>query len=348
MNEAMMNESAFTAAASVDAPPLLEVRDLDVRFTTPGGVVHAVDGVSLLVRAGETLAIVGESGCGKSTLARTIMGIEHAQRGKLRYAGRSIPAGGRERRALARELQLIFQDPDASLNPRSTIGSAVAEPLVIHRPALSRNERRRTVDALLRRVGIDPTLFDRYPHELSGGQRQRVCIARALSLEPRLLILDEAVSALDVSIRAQILNLLVELQRSLGLTYLFITHDLGVVRYLAHRVAVMYLGQIVEEADTEALFEDPQHPYTRALLGAVLPVNAEAGRPAPGLMGDVPSPLRPPPGCRFHTRCPRAFERCSAQAPPHYELGARRVRCFLVDPASAEPSSTPSAQSSAR
>jgi oligopeptide/dipeptide ABC transporter ATP-binding protein len=284
---------------------------------------------------------VGESGCGKSTLARTIMGIEHAQRGQLRYAGRPIPEGGRARRELARELQLIFQDPDASLNPRSTIGSAVAEPLVIHRPALSRDERRRTVDGLLRQVGIDPTLFERYPHELSGGQRQRVCIARALSLEPRLLILDEAVSALDVSIRAQILNLLVELQRSLGLTYLFITHDLGVVRYLAHRVAVMYLGQIVEEADTEALFERPQHPYTRALLGAVLRVDADAARPAPGLTGDVPSPLRPPPGCRFHTRCPLAFERCSAEAPPHYELGARRVRCFLVDPARPEPEIIP-------
>jgi oligopeptide/dipeptide ABC transporter ATP-binding protein len=313
-----------------DPAPLLEVCDLEVCFGTPGGVVRAVDGVSLSLRAGETLAIVGESGCGKSTLARTIMAIEQAQRGQLRYAGRALPAAGRERPALARELQLIFQDPDASLNPRSTIGSAVAEPLIIHRPALSRQERRRTVDGLLRRVGIDPALFDRYPHELSGGQRQRVCIARALSLEPRLLILDEAVSALDVSIRAQILNLLVELQRSLGLTYLFITHDLGVVRHLAHRVAVMYLGQIVEEADTEALFEHPEHPYTRALLGAVLRVDADAARPTPGLTGDVPSPLRPPSGCRFHTRCPLAFERCGAEAPPHYELGARRVRCFLA------------------
>lgn len=314
------------------ATPLLEVRDLEVRFDTPGGVVRAVDGVSLTLQAGETLAIVGESGCGKSTLARTIMGIERAERGQLRYAGRPIPSGGRERRALARELSLIFQDPDASLNPRSTIGSAVAEPFVIHRPGLSRQERRRAVEALLRRVGIDPALLERYPHELSGGQRQRVCIARALSLEPRLLILDEAVSALDVSIRAQILNLLVELQQSLGLAYLFITHDLGVVRYLAHRVAVMYLGHIVEEATTEALFERPEHPYTRALLAAVLRVDARAGRPAPGLSGDVPSPLSPPPGCRFHTRCPLAFERCSAEAPPHYLVGDRRVRCFLLEP----------------
>jgi oligopeptide/dipeptide ABC transporter ATP-binding protein len=328
----MTNESAVTVVASAHAAALLEVRDLEVRFGTPGGVVRAVDGVSLSVRAGETLAIVGESGCGKSTLARTIMGIEHAQRGQLHYAGRPIPEGGRARRELARELQLIFQDPDASLNPRSTIGSAVAEPLVIHRPELSRDERRRTVDGLLRQVGIDPALFERYPHELSGGQRQRVCIARALSLEPRLLILDEAVSALDVSIRAQILNLLVELQRSLGLTYLFITHDLGVVRYLAHRVAVMYLGQIVEEADTEALFERPQHPYTRALLAAVLRVDADATRPTPGLTGDVPSPLRPPPGCRFHTRCPLAFERCSAEAPPHYELAGETQSPRRVSP----------------
>ena len=320
------------------APPLLEVCDLEVCFITPGGVVRAVDGASLALNPGETLAIVGESGCGKSTLARTIMGIERAQRGQIRYAGRPMPAGGSERRALARELQLIFQDPDASLNPRLTIGSAVAEPLAIHRPSLSRQERRRAVEDLLRRVGIDPTLFDRFPHELSGGQRQRVCIARALSLEPRLLILDEAVSALDVSIRAQILNLLVALQQSLGLTYLFITHDLGVVRHIAHRVAVMYLGQIVEEAPTDALFERPEHPYTRALLGAVLQVEADAPRPVPGLPGDVPSPLRPPEGCRFHTRCPLAFERCSKEAPEHYSLagpacGERRARCFLAEPA---------------
>jgi oligopeptide/dipeptide ABC transporter ATP-binding protein len=331
----MTHETRGAAAARSDAEPLLEIRELEVRFSTPGGVVRAVDGVSLALHAGETLAIVGESGCGKSTLARTIVGIERPQHGQLLYAGRPMPEAGRERRALARELQLIFQDPDASLNPRATIGSAVSEPFVIHRPALSRQERRHAVDGLLRRVGIDPTLYERYPHELSGGQRQRVCIARALSLEPRLLILDEAVSALDVSIRAQILNLLVELQEALGLTYLFITHDLGVVRHLAHRVAVMYLGQIVEEAATEALFEGPKHPYTRALLGSVLRVGAGAGRPKPAVTGDVPSPLRPPPGCRFHTRCPLAFERCGAEAPPHYALEARRVRCFLFDPANA-------------
>jgi oligopeptide/dipeptide ABC transporter ATP-binding protein len=322
-----MIERAVTAASA----PLLEVDDLYVQFSTAGGLVRAVDGVSLALHAGTTLAIVGESGSGKSSLARAIMGIERTERGHVRFAGREMPTHGSERRALARELQLIFQDPDASLNPRLTIGQAVAEPLLIHRRELTRQERRDQVESLLRRVGIDPALLERYPHELSGGQRQRVCIARALSLEPRVLILDEAVSALDVSIRAQILNLLVELQRSLGLAFLFITHDLGVVRYIAHRVAVMYLGQIVEEAETDLVFDDPAHPYTRALLAAVLRVSADAPRPTRGLEGDVPSPLRPPAGCRFHSRCPQAFGRCAAEPPPHYPIGERRVRCFLFE-----------------
>jgi oligopeptide/dipeptide ABC transporter ATP-binding protein len=275
---------------------------------------------------------VGESGSGKSTLARAIVGIERAQRGVVRFAGRRVTPGGAERRALGRELQLIFQDPDASLNPRFTVGQAVAEPLIIHQPKLGRLERRRNVESLLRCVGIDPATIDRYPHELSGGQRQRVSIARALSVEPKVLILDEAVSALDVSIRAQILNLLVELQRRFGLAFLFITHDLGVVRYLAHRVAVMYLGQIVEEADTDVLFDGPGHPYTRALLGAVLRVDPDAPRPSLGLFGDAPTPFRPPPGCRFHGRCPQAFARCSTEPPPHDSLAERNVRCFLFDP----------------
>jgi peptide/nickel transport system ATP-binding protein len=311
--------------------PLLEVRDLSVEFNTPVGTVRAVDGVSIALSAGETLAIVGESGCGKSSLARANMGITTARRGQIRFAGRELSARGAARRTSARELQLIFQDPEASLDPRFTIGQAVAEPLAIHRPALSRSERRSVAQSLLTRVGIDAAAYDRYPHEISGGQRQRVCIARALAVEPRALILDEAVSALDVSIRAQILNLLVELQQSLGLAYLFITHDLAVVRQVAHRVAVMYLGQIVEAADTEVIFESPAHPYTRALLGAVLRIAADAPRPALGLRGEVPSPLRPPTGCRFHSRCPEAFGRCSAEAPPEYSLPERRVRCFLFD-----------------
>jgi len=321
------------SAPAPGAPPILEVEDLHVRFPTPGGVVRAVEGVSLRLAAGETLAIVGESGCGKSTLARTILGIETRHTGQIRFDGRELPVAGRARRALSRERPLIFQDPDASLNPRLTIGQAVAEPLIIHQPELSRGARRDAVLSLLGRVGLDPTLVDRYPHELSGGQRQRVSIARALSLKPRVLILDEAVSALDVSIRAQILNLLVALQRDFGLAYLFITHDLGVVRYLSHRVAVMYLGQIVEEAETDALFDDPRHPYTQALLGAVLRVDADAPRPSPGLSGDPPSPLHPPAGCRFFSRCRQAVPRCAEHPPALVALGARRARCVLVDPA---------------
>jgi oligopeptide/dipeptide ABC transporter ATP-binding protein len=313
---------------------LLDVKDLSVQYGTPAGAVRAVDGVSISLKAGETLAIVGESGCGKSSLARAIVGIEAVQRGHVRFAGRELSRRASGRRALAREMQLIFQDPDASLNPTRTIGQAVSEPLAIHRRSLSRMERISAARHLLQRVGIDAASFDRYPHELSGGQRQRVCIARALAVEPRVLILDEAVSALDVSIRAQILNLLVELQQSLALAYLFITHDLGVVRHVAHRVAVMYLGQIVETGDTEVIFGDPAHPYTRALLGAVLRIAADAPRPVLGLHGEVPSPLDPPAGCRFHSRCPQAFGRCSAEAPPAYAFAERRVRCFLLDPGS--------------
>jgi oligopeptide/dipeptide ABC transporter ATP-binding protein len=326
-------------------PPILEVLRLDVRFETLHGVVRAVDGVSIALGAAETLAIVGESGCGKSTLARAIMGIEQKRAGVVRFEGRELPSGGRARRAFCRELGMIFQDPDASLDPRMTIGSAVAEPLSIHERGLSRHARREAVRELLLRVGIDPAAYDRYPHELSGGQRQRVCIARALALRPKVLILDEAVSALDVSIRAQILNLLVELQQTLGVAYLFITHDLGVVRYLSHRVAVMYLGQVVEEAETEALFEQPAHPYTRALLASVLRADADAPPPTAAIAGDVPSPLKLPTGCRFQTRCPEVFGRCSAEAPPLYTLARasessapetpaaiRSARCFLWDP----------------
>jgi oligopeptide/dipeptide ABC transporter ATP-binding protein len=308
---------------------LLEVADVCVSFRVPAGNLRAVDGVSLELSEGETLALVGESGCGKSTLARAILGIEPIERGMIRFAGREVPRHERGRRGFYRALQLIFQDPDASLNPRLTIGQAVSEPISIHRPSLTRAARRETAEALLGRVGIDPSMFDRYPHELSGGQRQRVSIARALSVEPRVLILDEAVSALDVSIRAQILNLLIELQQTTRLAYLFITHDLGVVRHLAHRVAVMYLGQIVEEAATDALFERPEHPYTRALLAAVLRVQPHAPRPSASLRGELPSPLQPPAGCRFAGRCPHAFEPCVLQAPPARVRERGRVRCHL-------------------
>ena len=317
--------------------PLLEVEDLSVHFTSTAGVVRAVDGVSLSVSPGETLAIVGESGSGKSTLARAILGLEPPRTGTLRFAGKALtPASRRE---LWRQLQMIFQDPDASLNPRMIIGNAVAEPLEIRR-RLRGAERLETARQQLRQVGIDPSLYDRYPHELSGGQRQRVSIARALAVQPRALILDEAVSALDVSIRAQILNLLVQLQNELGLAYVFITHDLGVVRYLAHRVAVMYLGQVVELAETRALFTDPQHPYTRALLAAVPDLDPAAPRASSRLQGELPSPLSPPLGCRFHTRCPEVFQRCRDEAPPLLQLDRRSSRCFLAGKLANPPAST--------
>ena len=310
--------------------PLLEVEDLHVYFDSSPGPVRAVDGVSLQLYPGQTLAIVGESGCGKSTLARAILGLEIPRSGRVLFRGRETAYDGRSQRALWRELQMIFQDPDASLNPRMTIGSTIAEPIAL----LRRLPRPQCVDGarkLLRQVGIDPSLFDRYPHELSGGQRQRVSIARALAVEPRALILDEAVSALDVSIRAQILNLLVSLQDELGLAYLFITHDLGVVRHLAHEVAVMYLGQIVEQAETQALFTAPQHPYARALLAAVPSLAPDARLTTSTLHGELPSPVSPPAGCRFHTRCPEVFARCRAEAPELFTLGSRRARCFLVE-----------------
>ena len=310
--------------------PLLEVEDLRVYFDSSAGPVRAVDGVSLQLCPGRTLAIVGESGCGKSTLARAILGLETARSGRVLFRGRETAHDSRSQRALWRELQMIFQDPDASLNPRLTIGRAVAEPIALQRRR-ARPECLERARTLLRQVGIDPSLFDRYPHELSGGQRQRVSIARALAVEPRALILDEAVSALDVSIRAQILNLLVSLQEELGLAYLFITHDLGVVRHVAHEVAVMYLGQIVERAETQALFAAPQHPYARALLAAVPSVAPGARLPASMLRGELPSPVSPPAGCRFHTRCPEAFARCRVEAPELFTIGSRRARCFLVE-----------------
>jgi oligopeptide/dipeptide ABC transporter ATP-binding protein len=323
-------EAAMSAARS-SAEPLLRVDNLFVHFTTSAGVVQAVSGVSLELFRGETLAVVGESGCGKSSLIRAIMGIESILRGDVYFDGRPMPRDGAARRALSREVQMIFQDPEASLNPRMTVGAAVSEPLKLHRELTAR-ERKLALDELLTQVGLDPVLADRYPHELSGGQRQRVNIARALAVRPRVLILDEAVSALDVSIQAQILNLLQELQREFGLAYLFITHDLGVVRHLADRVSVMYLGEIVEEAPTEVLFTNPRHPYSQALLGAVPKLDPDAPRTKLRLKGDLPSALRPPTGCRFHTRCPEAFERCPREVPSEVVLGAQHVRCFLVSP----------------
>jgi oligopeptide transport system ATP-binding protein len=311
---------------------LLAVKDLSVHFPAVPLPVRAVDGLSFSVERGETLALVGESGCGKSTVARAIMGLLRPTGGEIRWEGAPAPPlGEAARRPLLSKMQMIFQDPDASLNPRLSIAASIAEPIEIRELGLSRAARRSRVASLMTDVGLDEALGNRYPHELSGGQRQRVCIARALAVRPELLVCDEAVSALDVSIQAQILNLLVELRERFSLSYLFITHDLRVVRHLATRVAVMYLGQMVELGPTDAVFDAPRHPYTHALLGAVPSLDA-ARRGTTRARGDVPSPTNPPGGCRFHTRCPKVFDRCPKEPPPFYGLPEqRRCRCFLVE-----------------
>jgi peptide/nickel transport system ATP-binding protein/oligopeptide transport system ATP-binding protein len=302
---------------------VLKVTDVKKHFPVRRGIifqrevgsVKAVDGVSFEVRQGETLGIVGESGCGKSTLARCIVRLLDVTEGSVEFMGEDISRlKGRALREVRRNLMMVFQDPMASLNPRMRVGQIVAEPLEIHNFGNSADRKKR-VQNLLERVGLNPEHYNRFPHEFSGGQRQRIGVARALALGPKLIIADEPVSALDVSIQAQILNLLRDLQRDLGLTIVFIAHDLSVVRHMCDRVAVMYLGKIVELADSDALYSHPRHPYTGALLSAV-PV------PTPGLQsrrqilgGDVPSPTRPPPACRFHTRCWKCQEVCTVEEP---------------------------------
>jgi oligopeptide/dipeptide ABC transporter ATP-binding protein len=290
--------------------PLLVVRDLVKHYTAEGlfaartPPVRAVDGVSFEVGRGETLALVGESGCGKSSVGRTIIRLQEPTSGEAIFDGQPIFQLAREPlRALRRRMQIIFQDPYSSLNPRMTVGDAVAEGIEIHRLASSKKERNERVAALLEEVGLDPSYARRYPHEFSGGQRQRIGIARALAVEPSFIVCDEPVSALDVSVQAQVINLLKDLQERRGLSYLFIAHDLAVVRQIAHRIAVMYLGHIIETGSTEALLADPRHPYTQALLSAVPEPDPGAQRTRIVLTGDLPSPSNPPPGCRFHTRC---------------------------------------------
>lgn len=311
---------AFDAVENTSAP-LLEARNIVKYFPVEDSddVVKAVDGVSFDIRSGETLGLVGESGCGKSTVGRCLLRLHEPTSGEVVFQGVEIlKLKNRDMQALRREMQIIFQDPYASLNPRLSILGIISEPLKIHGIG-DRSEQRDRVAELLSKVGLDPKYMDRYAHEFSGGQRQRIGIARALALNPKLIICDEPVSALDVSVQAQVVNLLQDLQEEFGLTYLFISHGLAVVEHISDRVAVMYLGKIVEIADAEELYSNPQHPYTKALLSAIPVPDPRQRRERIVLKGDVPTPIDPPSGCRFRTRCPIAIDECSRVDPPFVE-----------------------------
>ena len=322
---------------------LLEVRDLKMHFPITRGIIvqrqvgaiKAVDGIDFTLFRGETLGLVGESGCGKSTTGRAILQLHRPTHGEVLFEGKDLTkTKGEELRKMRRRMQMIFQDPYASLNPRMTVGSIIGEPLEVHNIGSGRKDRQERVQALLKTVGLNPYFVNRYPHEFSGGQRQRIGIARALAVNPSFIVCDEPISALDVSIQAQIINLLEDLQEELGLTYLFIAHDLSVVRHISDRIAVMYLGKIAEVADRDELYANPMHPYTQALLSAV-PIpdpQIENQRRRIILEGDVPSPANPPKGCNFSTRCPRVMDVCREKDPPYKEYNTGHyVACWLYE-----------------
>ena len=317
---------------------MIEARDLTKHFPLRRGLfarvegaVRAVDGVSFTIDSGRTLGVVGESGCGKSTTAKLILKLEEPTGGEIRFDGQPLARLGAEGlRRYRRSVQAVFQDPFASLNPRMRVGQIVAEPLVTNETLAAAAVRKRVAE-LLDLVGLPERAAELFPHEFSGGQRQRIAIARALALSPRLVVLDEPVSALDVSIRAQILNLLTDLQRDLGLAYLFIAHDLAAVAHMSHTIAVMYLGKIVEYGPAKTIAAEPRHPYTQALFAAALPAHPDETREEIILTGEVPSPVNPPAGCRFHPRCPHVFDRCSAEVPLLRGAHGREVACHLYD-----------------
>jgi len=332
--------ATITTADRTAGEPLLRVIDLSIHFPVRGGmfgkkqVVHAVDDVSIEVHPGETLGVVGESGSGKTTLAYGVLGHHRPTKGRIEFRGEDVTGWSGERlRDLRQHMQMIFQDPYSSLNPRMRIEEVVGEPLIVHHRVSDRAELRQRVAELLRLTGMSPAVIDRYPHAFSGGQRQRIGIARALALEPSLLVADEPTSALDVSVQAQVINLMQELQERLGLSYLFISHNLAVVRHISHRIAIMYSGKLVEVAPTAEIFDDPQHPYTRALLSAI-PVpdpTTDWHSKRTALSGEIPSPIDPPLGCRFNTRCPDAVDRCYEESPPLAETSTGHwTACWLA------------------
>ncbi|GAB6099252.1 dipeptide ABC transporter ATP-binding protein [Halanaerocella petrolearia] len=321
------------------ADSILKIKGLKKHFPIKGGLfnkqinsVKAVDGLDFEVKRGETLGLVGESGCGKSTTGKVLLNLLSATEGEVVFEGHNIyDLGKREMRSLRREMQMIFQDPYASLNPRMTVGEIIGEPLEIHGLAAGQEKERR-VRELLTKVGLQANYANRYPHEFSGGQRQRIGIARALAVNPKVIVCDEPVSALDVSIQAQVLNLLEDLQEEMNLTYIFIAHNLSVVRHISDRVAVMYLGKIMELADKDELYDNPQHPYTKSLLSAIPVPNPEVDRERIILEGDVPSPINPPSGCSFHTRCPFAEDICKKKEPEFTDKGDKHfVACHLSE-----------------